>query len=152
MTSTRITQHIRAPRATVYRALLDAEAVAKWKVPDGMTCEVHQWEPREGGALRVSLTYDEPTRASKTVAHTDTYHGRFVKLVPNEQVVEVDEFETTDPAMSGPMTITITLADKDGGTELVAVHDGLPAGVSPADNELGWRLSLAKLATIVEAS
>ena len=152
MTSTSITYHIRAPRATVYRALLDAEAVAKWKVPDGMTCEVHQWEPREGGALRVSLTYDEPTRTGKTVAHTDTYHGRFVKLVPNEQVVEIDEFETTDPAMSGPMTITITLADKDGGTELVAVHDGLPAGVAPADNELGWRLSLAKLATIVEAS
>ena len=151
MTSTSITYHIRAPRATVYRALLDAEAVAKWKVPDGMTCEVHQWEPREGGALRVSLTYDEPTGTGKTTSHTDMYHGRFVKLVPNEQVVEVDEFETTDPAMSGAMTITITLADKDGGTELVAVHDGLPAGVAPADNELGWRLSLAKLATIVEA-
>jgi uncharacterized protein YndB with AHSA1/START domain len=151
MTSTRITYHIRAPRATVYRALLDAEAVATWKVPDGMTCEVHQFDPREGGALRVSLTYDEPTRTGKTIAHTDTYHGRFVKLVPNEQVVEVDQFETADPALSGEMTITITLADADGGTELVAVHDGLPSGVSPADNELGWRLALAKLARLVEA-
>ena len=151
MTSTRTTQHIRAPRATVYRVLLDAEAVATWKVPDGMTCEVHQFDSREGGELRVSLTYDEPTRIGKSIAHTDTYHGRFVKLVPNEQVVEVDEFETTDPALRGEMTITITLADTDGGTDLIAVHDGLPPGVSTADNEVGWRLALAKLAALVEA-
>jgi uncharacterized protein YndB with AHSA1/START domain len=59
MTSTRITQHIRAPRATVYSALHDAQAVARWKVPDGMTCEVHQFEPREGGALRVSTADNE---------------------------------------------------------------------------------------------
>jgi uncharacterized protein YndB with AHSA1/START domain len=74
-----------------------------------------------------------------------------VKFVPDEQVVEVVEFETTDPAMQGEMTITTTLTDADGGTEILAVHDGLPRGVSPTDNELGWRLSLAKLAALVEA-
>ena len=79
----------------------------------------------------------------------DTHHGRFVKLVPNEQVVEVDEFETADPALRGEMTITITLADADGGTDLLAVHDGLPRGVPAADNEAGWRSSLAKLAALV---
>jgi uncharacterized protein YndB with AHSA1/START domain len=99
----------------------------------------------------ISLTYDAPTGTGKTTARTDTYHGRFVKLVPNEQVVEVDEFETTDPALRGEMTITITLVDADGGTDLHAVHDGLPPGVSPTDNELGWRLALAKLAALVEA-
>jgi uncharacterized protein YndB with AHSA1/START domain len=99
----------------------------------------------------LSLTYEAPTRTGKTTAHTDTYHGRFVKLVPNEQVVEVDEFETEDPALRGEMTITITLADADGGTDLFAVHDGLPRGVSPADNETGWRMALAKLAALVEA-
>jgi uncharacterized protein YndB with AHSA1/START domain len=151
MTSTQITHHIKAPRPLVYRALLDAQAVAQWKVPDGMTCQVHEFDAREGGSLRISLTYDAPDRAGKTTSHTDTYHGRFVRLVPNEQVVEVDEFETTDPALSGEMTITITLADADGGTDLVAVHDGLPSGVAPADNELGWRLSLAKLTALVEA-
>jgi uncharacterized protein YndB with AHSA1/START domain len=72
--------------------------------------------------------------------------------VPDEQVVEVVEFETADPTMSGEMTITITLADADGGTKVLAVHEGLPSGVSPADNELGWRLSLEKLAALVEAS
>ena len=140
-----------APRAMVYRALLDARAIAQWKVPDGMTCHVHEFDAREGGSIRISLTYDEPTGTGKTTSHTDTYHGRFVKLVPNEQVVEVDEFETTGSELRGEMTITITLADADGGTDLLAVHDGLPRGVSPADNETGWRMALAKLAALVEA-
>ena len=93
-----------APRAIVYRALLDARAVVKWKVPSGMTCHVHAFDAREGGSFRISLTYAAPTGTGKTTAHTDTYHGRFVKLVTNEQVVEVVEFETTDPALRGEMT------------------------------------------------
>jgi uncharacterized protein YndB with AHSA1/START domain len=151
VSSTHVRRHIDAPRASVYRALLDAEAVAQWMVPAGMTSHVHAFDPREGGAFRISLTYDEPTGTGKTTAHTDTYHGRFVRLVPNEQVVEVVEFETTDPAMQGEMTITITLGDDDGGTELAAVHDRLPPGVSSADNATGWRMSLAKLAALTEA-
>ena len=70
--------------------------------------------------------------------------------MPDERVVEVDEFETEDPALRGVMTITITLADANGGTNLLAVHDGLPPGVSSADNETGWRMALAKLAAFVE--
>jgi len=120
-------------------------------VPTGMTSHVHGFDAREGGSLRVSLTYDEPTGTGKTTAHTDTYHGRFVKLVTNEQVVEVVEFETTDPAQRGEMTVTISLADADGGTDVLAVHDGLPRGVSTADNEVGWREARAKLAALVEA-
>lgn len=150
MSSTRISRYLNAPRPTVYRALIDAGAVARWKVPAGMTCQVHEFEGREGGAFRISLTYDAPDRVGKTTAHTDTYHGRFAKLVPDELVVEVSEFETADPALSGEMTITISLADAAGGTDLVAVHEGLPSGVLPADNELGWRESLARLAALVE--
>ncbi len=116
-----------------------------------MRSHVHAFDAREGGSIRISLTYEEPTGTGKTTAHTDTYHGRFVRLVPNELVVEVIEFETTDPALRGEMTITITLADGDGGTEVLAVHDGLPRGLSAADNEIGWRSSLAKLAAFVEA-
>jgi uncharacterized protein YndB with AHSA1/START domain len=71
--------------------------------------------------------------------------------VPNEQVVEVVEFETEDPALQGEMTITMTLTDADGGTEIAAVHDRLPPGLSSADNEVGWQSSLAKLAALVEA-
>lgn len=71
--------------------------------------------------------------------------------MPNEQVVEVEEFETTDPAMRGEMTVAITLADADGGTDLLAVHDGLPRGVSTTDNKTGWQMALAKLAALVES-
>jgi uncharacterized protein YndB with AHSA1/START domain len=152
MNSTRISRHVNAPRASVYRALIDARAVSAWRVPPGMTSHVHAFDPREGGAIRISLTYDMPTGTGKTTAHTDTYHGHFVKLVPNEQVVETVEFETTDPSLRGEMTITISLADADGGTDVLAIHDGVPSGVSPADNETGWRLSLARLAALVEAS
>jgi uncharacterized protein YndB with AHSA1/START domain len=151
MSTTRITQHIRAPRQLVYRTLLDVKAVPEWKVPYGMTCHVHHFDGREGGAFRISLTYDARTDTGKTTSQTDTYHGRFEKLVPNETVVEVDEFETTNPDMQGAMTITYTLTDADGGTNLDAMHEGLPAGVSPADNEYGWRMSLGKLAAYVEA-
>jgi uncharacterized protein YndB with AHSA1/START domain len=150
MTSTQISYHVKAPRPAVYRALIDAHAVQAWMVPDGMTSEIHQFDAREGGSFRVSLTYDVPTGTGKTTAHTDTYHGRFVMLVPDKQVVRVVEFETTDPGMAGEMTISMTLADADGGTEIVAVHDNLPPGVSRADNELGWRMSLGKLAALVE--
>ncbi|WP_372524440.1 SRPBCC family protein [Piscinibacter sp.] len=151
MNSTRISRRLNAPRTIVYRALLDVRAVATWKVPTGMTSHVHAFDAREGGSFRISLTYDTPTGTGKTTALTDTYHGRFVKLVANEQVVEVVEFETTDPALRGEMTITISLADADGGTDVLAVHDGLPPGVSTADNEAGWREALEKLASLVEA-
>jgi uncharacterized protein YndB with AHSA1/START domain len=151
MNSTRVSCHVNAPRAIVYQALLDARAVATWMVPTGMTSHVHAFDAREGGSFRISLTYDAPTGTGKTTAHTDTFHGRFVKLVTNEQVVEVVEFETTDPALRGEMTITYALADANGGTNVSAVHDGLPSGLSTADNEVGWRMSLAKLAALVEA-
>ncbi|HEX4936671.1 MAG TPA: SRPBCC family protein [Gemmatimonadaceae bacterium] len=150
MQSTRVSQHVRAPRARVYRALLDARAVAIWMVPPGMTSQVREFDAREGGAFRISLSYDEPTGTGKTTAHSDTYHGRFVELVADERVVEAVEFETADPAMRGEMTITISLMDEDGGTKVTAVHDHLPPGLSPADNELGWRLSLGQLANLVE--
>jgi len=152
MSSTRVSRRINAPRPIVYRALLDLRAVAIWMVPDGMTSHVHAFDAREGGRFRISLTYDAPTGTGKTSAQTDTYHGRFVKLVPNEQVVEIAEFETTDPTLRGEMTIKIILADADGGTDVLAVHEGLPPGLSPADNEVGWRMALAKLASLVEAN
>jgi uncharacterized protein YndB with AHSA1/START domain len=151
VSSTRVSRRVNAPRAIVYRALLDARAVATWMVPTGMTSHVHEFDAREGGLFRISLTYDAPTGTGKTTADSDTYHGRFVKLVTNERVVEVVEFETTDPALGGEMTITISLADADGGTDVLALHDRVPAGLPTADNEAGWRSSLANLAALVEA-
>ncbi len=152
MGTTRLTQHVNAPPTVVYRALLDASAVATWMVPNGMTSHVDEFEGREGGSFRISLTYDTPTGTGKTTDHTDTYHGHFVRLVPNEQVVEVMEFETADPAMRGEMTVTFMLEEAEGsGTNVLAIHENVPPGVSPADNETGWRMSLEKLARLAEA-
>lgn len=116
-----------------------------------MACQVHAFEASEGGSFRISLTYGGASEIGKTSAHTDTYHGYFAKLVPNQQVVEVDEFETDDPALQGEMTITTTLVDANGGTDVTIVYEGLPRGVSSADNETGTRMALAKLAAFVEA-
>ena len=146
-----MSRRIAAPRAAVYRALIDPAAVAQWRVPDEMTSEVHEFDPREGGRFRVSLTYDAATGTGKSAAHTDTYHGHFARLVPDERVVEVLEFETADPALGGEMTMTTTLADADGGTEVLIVHDGVPDQVPAADNETGTRMALARLARLVES-
>jgi dihydrofolate reductase/uncharacterized protein YndB with AHSA1/START domain len=150
--TTRVSRHIQARRAEVYRALLDAEAVQHWMVPDGMTSQVHAFEPSVGGKFRISLTYDEPTAAGKSDSHTDTFHGRFVALTPDTEVVQAVEFETTDPDLQGEMRISYTLTEApDGGTDLVGVHENLPAGVSAQDNELGWNISIDKLGRLCEA-
>ena len=149
--TTRLTQYIGAPPAEVYRALIDAEAVATWMVPDGMTSQVHDFNAHEGGTFRISLTYDDPGWEGKSAENTDTYHGHFVKLEPHKHVVQVMAFESDDPAMQGEMTSTFTLTEAAGGTDVEAVHEDVPAGIRPEDNEMGWRISLGKLARLVEA-
>ncbi len=147
MSVTRVSVLLRAPRAAVYRALTEPAMIARWRFPEGMTAVV---EPQDNGGFRVTLTYEAPDRQGKTTAQSDAYRGRFTRLVPDELVVEVDEFETADPRLAGEMTMTITLRDHDGSTELLAVHEGVPAGVAPEDNELGWRMALDRLAALVE--
>ncbi|MGW0905198.1 SRPBCC domain-containing protein [Streptomyces sp. NPDC002853] len=151
MYSTQVSGHVNAPRAAVYRALLDADAIARWRVPDGMSSHVHAFDAREGGRFRVSLTYDGQSGTGKSASHTDTYHGHFAKLVPDEQVVEVLAFETEDPGLGGTMTMTTTLTDTaGGGTDVLVLHEGIPDSVPAADNETGTRMALANLARLVE--
>jgi uncharacterized protein YndB with AHSA1/START domain len=141
----RVSHHVVAPRRVVYQALLNAEAIASWRVPEGMTSTVHEFDPVQGGAFRISLTYTAPDAVGKSTANTDTYHGRFVTLVPDERVVEELHFETDDPAMHGTITITTVLTDAGTGTDVVMTHDGLPDAVPAADNELGTRMALENL-------
>jgi len=143
---------IRAPRAEVYRALLDPEGVERWRAPDGMTAEVHIWEPVPGGSFRITLRYEDRSRDGKSSPGEDTYHGAFADLVDDAQVVEVVEFETTKPDMAGSMTVTTTLTDVDEGTLVTVSFEGLPGGVSPEDNATGTSMSLANLADLVEGS
>jgi uncharacterized protein YndB with AHSA1/START domain len=145
-----LTRRFDAPASAVYRALIDPGAVAAWMFPDGMSIHVHHFEPEVGGRFRISLTYEGEGGVEKSSARTDTYHGRFVELTPDERVVEVLEFETADPSMQGWMTITFALAEVDGATELSARHENVPPGVPPADNETGWRMALARLGRLVE--
>lgn len=151
MYSTRVSRRVRAPREAVYRALLDAGAIARWRVPTGMTSHVHRFDAHEGGSFRISLSYDAPSGTGKSAPRTDTYHGHFARLVPDEQVVEVIEFETDDPDLRGQMTMTTTLTDAAGGTEVLIVHEGIPDKVPAADNETGTRMALDNLARLVES-
>lgn len=150
--STRVSRIVAAPREAVYRAFLDAGALASWLPPDGMEGRVHTLEPREGGRLVVSLRHLEPGNAGmgKTSADTDTFEARFVELVPGERIVEVVEFQSEDPAFAGEMRITVILSDADGRTEVCALCEGIPKGVRPEDNEAGWTSSLEKLARLLE--
>lgn len=151
MSTTRVNRHIDAPPSAVYRALLDPDAVQRWMVPDGMTSEVHEFDACDGGRFRISLTYEEPTDTGKTTEQTDSFHGRFVRLVSDAEVVQAVEFETDDSTLQGVMTVTYTLTPSGGGTDLVGLHEDVPPSVDPEQNEIGWTMSLGKLAAIAEA-
>ncbi|WP_316754354.1 SRPBCC family protein [Streptomyces herbicida] len=150
MYATRVSGHIQAPPAAVYRALVDPDAVAAWRVPDGMTAHVHAFDAREGGAFRVSLVYDEPGNPGKSGGCTDTYRGHFARLVPDQLVVEEIEFESDHDALRRPMTLTTSLTGADGGTDVDMVHEGIPDEIPREDNELGTRMALDRLARLVE--
>ncbi|MFD3455101.1 SRPBCC domain-containing protein [Streptomyces sp. NPDC058691] len=150
MYAMQVSRRVRAAPAAVYRALLDPQAVARWRAPAGMSAHVHAFDAREGGRFGVSLTYDGQRGKGKSGAHTDTYHGHFARLVPDELVVEVIEFETEDEALRGTMTMTTSLTAVDGGTEVAVLHEGVPDVVSREDNETGTRMALDNLARLVE--
>jgi len=148
--TSRITRSLKAPPMAIYQAFLDRAALAFWLAPEGMTVKVHDFAPRVDGTFRISLTYNDPKAAGKTVQNVDTYTGRFVTLVPYERIVKDITFETKDPAFAGTMRISVVLAKADKGTELTVTFDNIPSGISPKDNEIGWSMSLKKLAKLVE--
>jgi uncharacterized protein YndB with AHSA1/START domain len=145
---------ILAPAHRIYRALLDPAAVAAWRPPEGMRAEVHAFDAREGGTFRVSFVYTDADHAvpGKTHAHADTFHGRFLELVPDTRVVELIEFETGGPAFAGAMTVTTTLAPLEDGTEVTIRCDGVPPGIRPEDHAAGIASTLANLAALIEGA
>ncbi|HSS86167.1 MAG TPA: SRPBCC family protein [Reyranella sp.] len=150
--STTVSRIIKAPRSAVYKACLDADTLAKWRVPNNMSARVHVFEAREGGTYRMSLIYLDPQQSpgGKTSEDTDTFQGRFVELVPDEKIVEAIEFESHDPGFAGQMKMTTHLADAEDGTDVMILCENLPAGIRPEDNETGTRQSLQKLAALLE--
>lgn len=150
MKSTRVSRRIDAPRETVYQAFLDATAVAMWLVPEKVRGWVHAFDPSEGGVFRFSISSDSPADG-RTVPVIGTFHGLFVKLVPNQRIVQLMEIETHDSSLRGRMTVTITLAEcGEGCTEVAVQHKHLPRGIPEEDNEAGWNSALERLAGLVE--
>ena len=114
---------------------------------------MHEFEPRTGGSFRMSLTYDAPEHAvpGKSGEHVDIVVGRFLALVPNEQVVELVTFDADDRAYAGVMTITTTLTAVPAGTEVVVACENVPPGITVSDHLAGISSSLANLARFTES-
>ncbi|MBY5350538.1 SRPBCC family protein [Rhizobium leguminosarum] len=149
--STTVSRFIAAPRERIYRAFLDAEAVATWFPPDTMKGIVHAFEGREGGAFGMSLVYpdDEASQSGKTSDKIDTFQGRFARLVPDENIVWATVFDSEEDDFSGEMTVSTTLSPTDGGTDVTMVCDNIPSGIRLEDNEEGCRSTLDNLAAFV---
>jgi uncharacterized protein YndB with AHSA1/START domain len=140
--SLRLRRVIKAPAERIYKAFLDADALATWLPPHGFMGKVHHFEPKVGGTFRMSFrTFS---------GWSNTFGGTYVELVPNKKIVHTDKFETDDPSMQGEMRVTILLTPVEGGTQLDIVQEGIPAGPAASGAPYGWSQSLDKLAQLVE--
>lgn len=125
----------------VYRAFLDADAMARWMPPNGCTGRVHHVDAKVGGTFKMSFT-------NFTTGTTSAFGGDYLELVPNERLRYTDVFD--DPNLPGVMTVTITLKEVAVGTELTAVQEGIPDMIPLEACYLGWQESLLNLARLVE--
>jgi uncharacterized protein YndB with AHSA1/START domain len=132
---------LRAKAERVYKAFLDADAMAKWLPPYGFTCKVHELNAKVGGTYRMSFT-NFGTGASHA------FGGKYLELAPGERIRYTDKFD--DPNLPGEMVTTVTLKPVSCGTELNVVQEGIPSVIPAEMCYLGWQESLAQLATLVE--
>jgi len=125
----------------VYRAFLEADALARWLPPNGFTCTVHQLEPRVGGSHRASFR-------NFTTGASHSFGGEYLELVPNERLRYTDRFD--DPNLPGEMRTTVTLKKVLVGTDVTIVQEGVPDAIPIEACYLGWQESLRSLARLVE--
>lgn len=137
----RLHRVLRASPERIYRAFLDADAMAKWLPPYGFTCKVHSMDAKVGGAYKMSFT-------SFSTGHGHSFGGEYRELVPFEKIRYTDRFD--DPNLSGEMHTTVTLMKVSCGTELNVEQEGLPEAIPVEMCYLGWQQSLAQLAQLVE--
>src|SRR5437588_7517694 len=133
---------LRASPEKVYRAFLDAEAMAKWLPPNGFTGKVHHLEAKVGGSYKMSFT-------NFTTGHSHSFGGEFLELAPHERIRHTDKFD--DPNLKGEMQTTVSLKKVSVGTEVSVVQEGLPSVIPAEACYLGWQESLTLLAKLVEA-
>lgn len=143
---------IKASPQTIFQAFIDPEALVSWLPPEGMKGQIYEFDARNGRVFLMSLTYNDADHSStgKTSEHTDVVQGRFLNLVPDEQIVQLIEFESNDPMFAGEMTMTWTFAIVQDGTEVTIVCENVPKGIRQEDHAVGLRSSLENLAFFVE--
>jgi len=125
----------------VYKAFLDAEALAKWLPPHGFTCKVHHFEGKVGGGFQMSFT-------NFTTGKSESFGGKYLELKPQELIRYTDKFD--DAGLPGEMQVTVTLKKVSMGTEIHVVQEGVPDVIPPEACYLGWQESLGQLANLVD--
>ena len=138
----RLHRVLRATPERIYRAFLDADAMAKWLPPNGFTAKVHHMDARVGGTHRMSFT-------NFSTGKSHSFGGTYLELTPHERIRYTDKFD--DPNLPGEMQTTITLKNVSVGTEVSIVQEGVPAVIQAEACYLGWQESLTLLAKLVEA-
>ena len=137
----RLHRVLRAPAERIYRAFLNADAMAKWIPPYGFTCKVHHMDARVGGSFRMSFT-------NFGTGGEHAFGGEYLELIPFERIRYTDKFD--DPNLPGEMQVTVVLKQVICGTEVDIVQEGVPEVIPVEMCYLGWQESLAQLATLVE--
>ncbi|HZE92049.1 MAG TPA: SRPBCC family protein [Rhizobacter sp.] len=139
--SVRLHRVIRTAPERIYRAFLDAEALAKWLAPYGFTCKVHHLDAKVGGTFKMSFT-------NFATGHGHSFGGEYRELVPHERIRYSDKFD--DPNLPGEMETIVVLRQVSCGTELNITQQGIPDLIPVEMCYLGWQESLAQLVTLVE--
>ncbi|HEX2966737.1 MAG TPA: SRPBCC family protein [Syntrophorhabdaceae bacterium] len=138
----RLHRVLRAAPEKVYRAFLDADAMAKWLPPNGFTGKVHHADVKVGGTYKMSFT-------NFTTGKNVSFGGKYLELTPNEHIRYTDMFD--DPNLPGEIQTTISLKEVSFGTEINIVQEGVPDVIPREACYLGWQESLVLLAKLVEA-
>jgi uncharacterized protein YndB with AHSA1/START domain len=138
----RLHRVLRAKAERIYRAFLDADAMAKWLPPNGFTGKVHHLDARVGGTYKMAFT-------NFTTGHSHSFGGEYIELVPRERIRYTGKFD--DPNLPGVMQTTVSLRGVSCGTELNVVQEGIPDVIPLEACYLGWQESLTLLAKLVEA-
>jgi uncharacterized protein YndB with AHSA1/START domain len=142
LSTVRFHRVFRAPPERIYRAFLDADAMAKWLPPNGFTGKVHHFDARVGGTFKMSFT-------NFTSGTSHSFGGEYLELVPNTRIRYTDAFD--DPNLPGVMQVTVELKKVSVGTDVSIVQEGIPDAIPPEACHLGWQESLILLAKLVEA-
>lgn len=137
----RLHRVLKASPDRIYRAFLDADAMAKWLPPYGFTCKVDHLDAKVGGTFKMAFT-------NFSSGNGHAFGGEYLELVPNERIRYTDRFD--DPHLPGQMVTTVSLKAVSCGTEIGIVQEGIPEAIPTEMCYLGWQESLAQLATLVE--